>query len=217
MLKTISSQYLDVCLGDMPSGGAEAGSRGRASDTASWAWLKVIHCTVMRCSPSSATLAARNKEWLSLTGSNSNGRRQQRCTETPQRLACRGLEQWNDKYHLESRGQVQGLSTDSGTTERESDGRGKGHPKEEAIQDRRNEILGGRRRIPISQLISPTGRRENAALVRLLWLRSGGVCCGSLFLTVQQLVSIPQIAAEVRTEERIKRNSLHQEKDPDRK
>ena len=157
MLKTISSQYLDVCLGDMPSGGAEAGSRGRASDTASWAWLKVIHCTVMRCSPSSATLAARNKEWLSLTKSNSNGRRQQRCTETPQRLACRGLEQWNDKYHLESRGQVQGLSTDSGTTERESDGRGKGHPKEEAIQDRRNEILGGRRRIPISQLISPTG------------------------------------------------------------
>ncbi len=90
---------------------------------------------------------------------------------------------------------MQGLSTDSGTTGRESDGWGKGHPKEEAIRDRRNEILGVRRRIPISQLISATGWRENAALVRLLWLRSGGVCRGSLFLAVQQLVSIPRIAA----------------------
>ncbi len=57
---------------------------------------------------------------------------------------------------------------------------------------------------------SATGRRENAALVRLLRLRSGGVCHGCCFCDEQQLVTIPGLLHSIRIQGWIKRNSSHQ-------
>jgi hypothetical protein len=58
-----------------------------------------------------------------------------------------------------------------------------------------------------------TGQQEYAALVRLLLLHSGW-SVPRMLIFVTQFLTIPELLHRVRMQEWIKRNSLHQEKDP---